>query len=207
MILATYIPCKEEKIHFPIKCFTANTPEELLVNSVLFQSNHLEEELLVFQTDIYEIQENDFYIHTLPEFPIIVPIGSVMEGDAFVMDDKGNEFMPELQRTRRKECELFMKKDIPDEYSKFLKVQKKAFESYLLPLWAPVVLGRLTGEIYAIWPNAKLSPGDICKINHKPLTKLDILNMYFAKNMKPNDPCWCHSGIKYKKCHGRVVNE
>lgn len=211
MILATYLPCKKGNIQTPIECFLANTPEELLVNSVLFKSDNLEEELLIFETNIYEEKDDLYYINTIPDKPITVPMGSVMEGDAFVTDNMGSEYMPELQKIRRKECELFMKKNVTDKYADFLKVQKQAFESYLLPLWAPILLSRLTGETYEIWPNAKLSPGDIYKINHKQSTlnslKLDILNMYFAKNIKPNDLCWCHSGIKYKKCHGRVINE
>lgn len=204
MILATYLPCKKENVKFPIKCFCANTPEELLTNSILFQSDNLEEELILFQTNQYKLENSFIYIDEIPFQTLTVPMGSVIEGDAFVMDNQDSEFMPELQKNRREQCEKYLKKQSFDTYPEYLKIQKEVFEFYLLPLWAPVLIGRITGNIYEIHLNASLSPGDIVKLHNNHLNENEILNLYYAKGLKSNDECWCHSGKKYKKCHGRV---
>ena len=45
------------------------------------------------------------------------------------------------------------------------------------------------------------TPNLVPNIGGKQLPKVNDK----AKKVGPNDPCPCGSGLKYKKCHGKIV--
>ena len=209
MILATYIPYNKKKIEYPVKCFLAETEEELLYGSY-FNQEKQPEVLVLFETEDYKVSGEFYEVNELPDTAVRLQIGEVVNGDAFLCDKDQREAFPEEQAKRRKKCTENIKGKMAgkDDYDAFLPVQQREFVKNLLPIWAPFLLSFIKGGERPVNFDAFLSSADESKIENnkdiknKTFLMKQIYTTCHSHGLTANDLCFCGSGRKFKKCHG-----